>query len=79
MEERTAHTTAFAIPVVEHWLEREIYQWVGPVCLRSNTMEGGWGGGVLTLYLHISTEGSGTPTTRPKTGYPRGERGDTEL
>ena len=22
------HTTAFGIPVVEHWLEREIAQWV---------------------------------------------------
>ena len=26
--ERTAHTTAFVTPVVEHWLEREIAQWV---------------------------------------------------
>ena len=25
---RIAHTTAFVIPVVEHWLEREIAQWV---------------------------------------------------
>ena len=25
---RTAHTTAFVTPVVEHWLEREIAQWV---------------------------------------------------
>ena len=24
----TAHTTAFVTPVVEHWLEREIAQWV---------------------------------------------------
>ena len=24
--ERIAHTTAFVIPVVEHWLEREIAQ-----------------------------------------------------
>ena len=23
-----AHTTAFVTPVVEHWLEREIAQWV---------------------------------------------------
>ena len=23
-----AHTTAFITPVVEHWLEREIAQWV---------------------------------------------------
>ena len=25
--DRVAHTTAFIIPVVEHWLEREIAQW----------------------------------------------------
>ena len=25
---RIAHTTAFVIPVMEHWLEREIAQWV---------------------------------------------------
>ena len=26
--ERIAYTTAFVTPVVEHWLEREIAQWV---------------------------------------------------
>ena len=26
--ERMAHTTAFVTPVVDHWLEREIAQWV---------------------------------------------------
>ena len=26
--DRIAHTTAFLTPVVEHWLEREIAQWV---------------------------------------------------
>ena len=26
-----AHTTAFVAPVVEHWLEREIAQWVHPM------------------------------------------------
>ena len=26
--DRMTHTTAFVIPVVEHWLEREIGQWV---------------------------------------------------
>ena len=33
---------------------------------------GGGGGGVggATLYMSISTEGSGTPTVRPKTGFP---------
>ena len=26
--DRITHTTAFITPVVEHWLEREIAQWV---------------------------------------------------
>ena len=26
--DRIAHTTAFVTPVVEHWLEKEIAQWV---------------------------------------------------
>ena len=26
-----AHTMAFVTPVVEHWLEREIAQWVHPM------------------------------------------------
>ena len=26
--DRIAHTTAFVTPVAEHWLEREIAQWV---------------------------------------------------
>ena len=26
--DRIKHTTAFVTPVVEHWLEREITQWV---------------------------------------------------
>ena len=29
--DRIAHTTAFVTPVVEHWLEREIAQWVHPL------------------------------------------------
>ena len=31
-----AHTMAFVTPVVEHWLEREIAQWVHPVKDRSD-------------------------------------------
>ena len=30
--DRITHTTAFVTPVVEHWLEREIAQWVHPTC-----------------------------------------------
>ena len=29
--DRIIHTTAFVPPVVEHWLEREIAQWVHPM------------------------------------------------
>ena len=34
--DRTAYTTAFVAPVVEHWLEREIAQWVHPMKDRSD-------------------------------------------
>ena len=34
--DRIAHTTAFVTPVMEHWLEREIAQWV--VVIRDKTM-----------------------------------------
>ena len=29
--DRITHTTAFVTPVMEHWLEREIAQWVHPM------------------------------------------------
>ena len=35
-KDRIAHTTAFVTPVVEHWLEREIVQWVHPMKDRSD-------------------------------------------
>ena len=31
------HTTAFVTPVVEHWLEREIAQWVHEGSIRRPT------------------------------------------
>ena len=34
--DRIEHTTAFGTPVVEHWLEREIAQWVRPMKDRSD-------------------------------------------
>ena len=34
--DRTAHTTAFITPVVDHWLERETAQWVHPMKDRSD-------------------------------------------
>ena len=33
---KIAHITAFVSPVVEHWLEREIFQWVHPMKERSD-------------------------------------------
>ena len=34
--DRITHTTAFVTPVVEHWLQREIAQWVHPMKDRSD-------------------------------------------
>ena len=34
--DRITHTTAFVTPIVEHWLEREIAQWVHPMKNRSD-------------------------------------------
>ena len=34
--DRITHTTASVTPVVEHWLEREIAQWVHPMKDRSD-------------------------------------------
>ena len=34
--DRIAHTTVFDTPVVEHWLEGEIAQWVHPMKDRSD-------------------------------------------
>ena len=34
--DRIVHTTAFVTPVVEHWLEQEIAQWVHPMKDRSD-------------------------------------------
>ena len=34
--DRIIHTTAFVTPIVEHWLEREIAQWVHPMKDRSD-------------------------------------------
>ena len=34
--DRISHTTAIVTPVVEHWLEREMAQWVHPMKDRSD-------------------------------------------
>ena len=36
--DRIIHTMAFVKPVVEHWLEREIAQWVHPMKDRSDDL-----------------------------------------
>ena len=36
--DRIIHTMAFVKPVVEHWLEREIAQWVHQMKDRSDTV-----------------------------------------
>ena len=36
--DRIAHTTGFVTPVVEHWLEQEIAQWVHPMKDRSDDL-----------------------------------------
>ena len=37
MPDRIAHTTGFIKPVMEHWLGREIAQWVDLISVRSTT------------------------------------------
>ena len=39
--DRITHTTAFVTPVVEHWLEREIAQWVHRVNCSNDRWEMG--------------------------------------
>ena len=36
LTDRITHITAFVTPVVEHWMEREIAQWVHPMKDRSD-------------------------------------------
>ena len=47
--DRITHTTAFVTPVVEHWLEREIAQWVHPTKDRSCYLS-------LHFHTHIMNE-----------------------
>ena len=38
--DRIAHTKAFVTPVVEHWLERDIAQWIYAIkCLYTKYLE----------------------------------------
>ena len=42
------HTTAFVTPVVEHWLERKIAQWVHPMKDRSDYRN------YVRTYIHVN-------------------------
>ena len=48
-----AHTTAFVTPVMEHWLEWEIAQWVHPMKDRSDDPSPPWAN-ALTTELHLA-------------------------
>ena len=48
---RIAHTTAFVTPVVEHWLEREIAEWVHHMKDRSDDPSRRY---ALTTELHLA-------------------------
>ena len=39
LTDRIAHTMTFVTPVVEHWLEREIGQWVHPMDPKGDVRE----------------------------------------
>ena len=60
--DRIAHTTAFVTPVVEHWLEPEIAQWVHPMKDRSDDplhherMLLPWSYISLPLAVHLETD-----------------------
>ena len=52
--DRITHTTAFVTPVVEHWLEREIAQWVHPLKDRSD--DPSHHERTLTMELHLAPQ-----------------------
>ena len=59
--DRITYTSAFVMPVVEHWLEREIAQWVhheGSISLTMTT---------TTLLIHASTTTTTAATTATTT------------
>ena len=61
--DRITHTTAFVTLVVEHWLEREIAQWVHPMKDRSDDPSHH----ERTLYLYATSRSrvNGTVPKRP--------------
>ena len=54
LTDRITHTTPFVTPVVEHWLEREIAQWVHPIKDRSDDPSHHDPANALTTELHLA-------------------------
>ena len=50
---RIAHTTTFATPVVEHWFEREIVQWVHPMKGHRTMSERSYHGATSRSYFSL--------------------------
>ena len=61
--DRIAHTTAFVTPVVEHWLEQEIAQWVHPMKDRSDDPSHNERTLLSQSYISLPTRGNGVPIT----------------
>ena len=59
--DRTAHTTAFVTPVVEHWMEREIAQWVHSIEDRSDYPSHHEQTLLLWSYISLQHKGGGVP------------------
>ena len=60
--DRITHTTGFVTPVVEHWLEREIAQWVLPMKDRSDDPS------------HVSERSTSELRPAPGGGWSKGDR-----
>ena len=61
---RIAHTTAFVTPVVVHWLEREIAQWVHPMKDRSDDPSHHERTLLPRSYISLLCKGDAPPTGR---------------
>ena len=62
--DRITHITAFVTPVVDHWLEREIAQWVHPMKDRSDDPS-----------HHERRGGGGAPALAGTREYKQSDRG----
>ena len=80
--DRIAHTTAFVTPVVEHWLEREIAQWVHHegwirrpiddiINEHSTTVVEHWLEREIAQWVHHTKDRSDDPSHHERTPLPR--------